>query len=69
MIRVNDRTVILTHDEQLVHELFEVLLDRGYGIASAVAWLCQDDIPSGLQSATPLLDSVLSPEFREYLSR
>jgi hypothetical protein len=69
MKRIDERTVELSDVEMLVTELFDVLLDRGLGLPEALAWLCQDDIPSGLQTETPVLDAVLTPEFRTYLVR
>jgi len=36
MIRIDDRTVELTDQEQTISEEFEALLDDGYGIHRAV---------------------------------
>ena len=69
MKRINSNTVEMTEDEWLVHEIFDLLLDRGHGPAKAMMMLLGTDIPEGLRTCTPRLNKVMTPEFTTYLLR
>jgi hypothetical protein len=65
--RLDDRTVELTDDEQLVKEIFDIQLDRGHGMATAVLNITGHDLPPGLRSQTPRLDAIMTPDFVSWL--
>jgi hypothetical protein len=69
MRRIDERTVELTDEEELVHELYNIQLDRGHGCAEALVVLAGYDVPPGLRSETPKLNAVLTPEFSQWLTR
>lgn len=67
MLRIDKNTVEFTEAEALVVEIFDLLLDRGLDQSTAVDMIFGCDIPIGLRTHTPILDSVMSAEFIGYL--
>lgn len=67
MKRLDDRTVELTDDEELIHEVFNIQLDRGFSMTQAISNLTNNDVPPGLRSETPRLDAIMTPEFVSWL--
>jgi hypothetical protein len=67
MKRLDARTVELTEQEQLVKELYDIQLDQGHGCAAALMRLAGHDLPPGLRTPTPILDSILTVDFVSWL--
>jgi hypothetical protein len=67
MKRLDDRTVELNSDEELVHEIFETMLDRGFSMTQAINNLTGNDVPEGLRSKAPRLNKIMTPEFVSWL--
>lgn len=68
MKRIDDRTVELTDQEQLVGEIHDLLMDQGYSQGDAMILLRGSRVPEGLRSPSPHLDQVLTPEFVDWLT-
>lgn len=66
MKRIDDSTVELTDAEQVVKDVHDRLLDRGYGMREATTFLTGADLP--IRSEAPYLEAVLTPQFVEYLN-
>jgi len=62
------KVVELTELEQLVSELYNIQLDQGHGCLEAMIVLRGAEIPPGLQSDTPVLNRVLTPELVDWLT-
>lgn len=62
MQRIDDRTVELTGEEQLMQLIFDMLLDRGYSIEDAVR-----ELRENLGAQCPVVQ--VSEEFLAWLSR
>lgn len=67
MERIDNRTVKLTDTEWLLAEIHSLLLDQGYSEVGAVELLLGSNVPPYLRSETPVLDSVITPEFVKHL--
>lgn len=78
MIRVDDRTVELTPDEQIIADEHDELLDDGFSIPEAVNLITGKHLPPKLEQTSyeirsrllrsvADIDAVLTPEFVEWL--
>jgi len=65
---IDARTVELTDEEQLVCEIHSCLLDCGYDQGTAVIMMTAAHVPDGLRTKTPMLNRILTPEFRLWLT-
>jgi hypothetical protein len=68
MERIDERTVELTAEEQLVCEIHSCLLDCGIDQGTAVIMMTAFHVEEELRTATPMLDRILTPEFRLWLT-
>jgi hypothetical protein len=66
---IGDHMVEFTDEEALVHEIHEMLMDRGYSQGQALTMLLGTDVPPGLRGNTPRLNKVMTPDFVAYLAR
>lgn len=69
MKHINKNVVEFTDEEGLIHEIHELLMDRGFSQGKALTILLGTDIPPGLRSNTPRLNKVMTPDFVAYLAR
>jgi hypothetical protein len=68
MKRVSDDTVEFTHDELIIREIHDLLLDQGYDQGTATDMIFGCEVPIYLRSKTPTLDKVMQDvDFIAYL--
>ena len=60
--------VELTEVEEVISEIYALLLDQGHGMLEAMIALRGAEVPGGLRSPTPYLDAALTPEFVDWLT-
>jgi len=68
MERIDDRTVELTEEEMLVSEIHSCLMDCGYDQGTALIMLTAFHVEEELRTVTPMLNRILTPEFRLWLT-
>jgi hypothetical protein len=67
MKRISARVVELTMMETLVAEVHSLLMDQGFSQGEAVIAMRGATVSPGLRTPSPVLDSVLTPEFVDWM--